>query len=147
MFKKLYGIKVLRIGIALIGGLLLGTYILSATPTLAINSRQSNQTDNYVIKVNQNGETYGSMAKVKSVEEEPDLILARGVDGTTGYIKKVDLNKDLPRNPEEAAAYMINFNNNDSRRIPLYAFDGKTVIGEYQSGVPQTDKSKMKLDK
>lgn len=126
MLKKLNRIKVLSIGTVLIGSLLLGIFIFSNTSAQAVNSGQSKQTDNNVIKVNQNGETYGSMANAKSVEEEPDLISARGVDGTMGYIKKTDLNKGVPRTLEEAAEYMKNLKNLE--QYPYMLLMGKQLL-------------------
>lgn len=41
--------------------------------------------------LNDAGETYGSALYAASSADEPDLIQAYGVDGTEGYVKKVDL--------------------------------------------------------
>lgn len=57
-----------------------------------------------VYQVNENGQTYGSSLYAVSLETEPDLILARGVDGTIGYVYYTDLYKEEPKNPEEAIA-------------------------------------------
>ncbi|MHB8074045.1 M56 family metallopeptidase [Desulfosporosinus fructosivorans] len=88
---------------------------------------------NPVFPVNQNGETYGSNSEVTVAAQGPDLILAAGIDGTVGYMKLKDLNKDQPNNPEEAVAYMEKMKNGPTYSdIPLYAADGDTVVGKFR---------------
>jgi len=88
---------------------------------------------NPVFPVNQNGETYGSNSEVTVAAQGPDLILAAGIDGTVGYMKLKDLNKDQPNNPEEAVAYMERMKNGPTYSdIPLYAADGETVVGKFR---------------
>lgn len=85
--------------------------------------------------VNQNGETYGSLADVNTPGKEPDLVLAKGEDGTTGYVKLKDLWGEQPKNPEEAKVYMEKLEKEKAsghKFILLYASDGKTVIGKYK---------------
>ena len=84
-------------------------------------------------KVNKNGQTYGSASFAVSVETEPDLILALGVDGTLGYVYAKDLQGEMPKNPEEAIA-MQKANAGKERVIPLYASDGKTIVGKFIIG-------------
>ncbi|HZK71341.1 MAG TPA: hypothetical protein VFD03_07465, partial [Clostridia bacterium] len=56
-----------------------------------------------------------------------------GIDGTDGYMKLKDLNKDQPNNPEEAVAYMEKMKNGPTYwDIPLYASDGETVVGKFR---------------
>lgn len=84
---------------------------------------------------NQNGETYGSVLDAPLVGVEPDLIAAVGVDGTEGYVRSTELNGGpQPKSPEEAVAYMKALESAPYSvcRIPLYAADGKTVIGSFQ---------------
>ncbi len=53
---------------------------------------------------NKQGQTYGRIADSPS-PEEPDLIAASGDGGTSGYIKKADLESSSgpsPATPEEA---------------------------------------------
>ncbi len=87
---------------------------------------------------NARGETFGS--SLASATEEPDLILAYGVGGTMGYVRAKDLNDVLqPKTPEEAVAYMRAKESApySVRNIPLYAADGETIIGVFQtSGHP-----------
>jgi len=78
-------------------------------------------------------QTYGSSADVSSPETEPDLISAIGVDGTQGYVLKIDLDGELPKSPEEAIAIQNN-RTPGGRDIPLYDVDGETVIGVFHIG-------------
>ncbi|WP_051533880.1 hypothetical protein [Desulfitibacter alkalitolerans] len=84
-----------------------------------------------VYKVNKYGQTYGSSLFAVSFETEPDLILAKGVDGTIGYIYATDSYGEVPKNPEEALAMQKANAGKDHRVIPLYASDGKTIIGKF----------------
>lgn len=79
-----------------------------------------------LLNINENGETYG-IGSMGEGMEDPDLILARGIDGTLGYVKALELNYDIiPNSPEEAAQI-----SNEPRSIPLYESDGITIIGTF----------------
>ncbi|MEW4425878.1 hypothetical protein AB1I68_00120 [Paenibacillus pabuli] len=82
---------------------------------------------------NRNGQTYGSAVEATSPEKEPELIEAIGVDGTEGYVLKIDLDGELPSTPEEAIAQQ-NSRVDDGRDIPLYDMDGENVIGVFHVG-------------
>ncbi|WP_414853607.1 peptidase M56 BlaR1 [Brevibacillus sp. IT-7CA2] len=82
---------------------------------------------------NENGQTYGSATDAASPDTEPELISAIGVDGTTGYVLKKDLDGERPKSPEEAIAIQ-NSRSPGGRDIPLYDVDGKTVIGVFHVG-------------
>lgn len=82
---------------------------------------------------NKNGQTYGSAADATSYETGPDLISATGVDGTTGYLLKKDIDGEQPKTPEEALAIQ-NSRPPGGYDIPLYDVDGKTVIGVFHIG-------------
>lgn len=116
--------------ISLCLGLLVG--LLSVPAFANSNSR---------FPTNSNGQTYGSAALAETAEEEPDLILAQGIDGTQGYVKSADLNGDMPKSPEEALvkqrANALRYRNGE-RMIPLYASDGKTVIGKFRISTGST---------
>ena len=95
-------------------------------------------TEEYILEngypANSSGQTYGPYLTPSSADEEamfpeeaPDLMLARGEGGATGYVYVKDMDGDLPSNPEEAMEYMKN--RPRERRIPLYDRDGETVIG------------------
>ena len=133
-FIKLHGVKLLTISITLIAGLVAGSFSYGATPTIANTLHdQSSQDLKATHGVNKNGETYGSGADDTFGDQGPDLILAEGINGTEGYIKLKDLNKDQPNNPEEAIAYMEKMKNGPTySNIPLYAADGETVVGKFQ---------------
>lgn len=81
-------------------------------------------------QTNENGQTYGSNLGAIMGNPQPDLIAATGVDGTNGYVRYVDLMGNMPKTPEEALA-MQNNRKQGSAQIPLYAIDGKTVIGVF----------------
>ena len=96
--------------------------------------------------VNANGQTYGSgIHPDYDLIEPPDLIFALGIDGTHGYISRVESEWPIPlhkpENPEEAMVYMAELETLISEAIargdkylcclPLYASDGETIIGEY----------------
>ena len=89
---------------------------------------------------NETGQTYGSSLYCTSPETEPDLVKALGVDGTEGYALNKDLNGEEPKTPEEALAIQAKLPP-EGRVIPLYAKDGKTVIGEFRikNGEPPED--------
>jgi len=72
----------------------------------------------------------GSASYATSLETEPDLILATGVGGTIGYVQSEDLHGVQPKTPEEALELMRKAPS--VRKIPLYAVDGKTVIGTFE---------------
>ena len=95
--------------------------------------------------VNENGQTYGTMAFVGPHNPvPPDLIACIGIGGTEGYCYGTDLDGEQPNNPDEAVEYMkrLEARYEEMRRtgekyvrlIPLYAEDGVTVIGEFGIG-------------
>ncbi len=82
--------------------------------------------------VNENGMSYGSGAAIDADDPGPDLIAAYA-NGRCGFVRASDRQQDLPRSPEEAAAYLAELDP-DGRDIPLYAEDGTTVIGSFHIG-------------
>ena len=91
-------------------------------------------------KVNENGQTYG-IGDANYIEDLPDLQLAEGDNGITGYVYTYDLiYKDMPANPEEAAAMMearaeAKANGTyEPKVINVYESDGVTVIDTFTSG-------------
>ncbi|KYP82070.1 hypothetical protein [Ferroacidibacillus organovorans] len=85
---------------------------------------------------NQNGQTYGSDMYSTSLATEPDLILTQGVDANghpiIGYVLKQDEFLPMPKTPAEAVA--MDRKPGSVRKIPLYAVNGKTVIGTFSIG-------------
>ncbi|WP_434510380.1 hypothetical protein [Desulfitobacterium sp. AusDCA] len=138
MFQKTKNLKALVIGITLICGLFVGTLAYNAASIVqAANTNQPLAMQDHKIKVNKNGETYGSLLYVTEAGQEPDLVQTVGVDGTEGYVKYSDLMGPEVNTPEEAAAYMKE--KHGPRMIPLYASDGQTVIGKYKAGGLSTE--------
>ena len=78
----------------------------------------------------------------------PETMLAAvGIDGTRGYVRRSDVEGELPSDPAEAAAYMRRLRDEIAlarskgqdylRLIPLYAADGVTQIGQFAVSLPQ----------
>ena len=86
------------------------------------------------IQVNSSGETFGPESAATSYEDRPDLIAATGVDGTEGYVRKTDLDGEMPSSPEEAVRMMNSEYAYTTRVIPLYDSEGKKVVGEFEIG-------------
>lgn len=122
--------RILIAGGILTAGILLGT--IAAESTIALTEKSSKAVTVY--PKNENGDTYGSAFHASTNEEKPDLIEAIGEDGVTGYIRKKDLDGDMPKTPEEATALMNKQQVKGPRQIPLYEKDGKTVIGTFKAG-------------
>lgn len=126
-FKSI-GLRTIIISSTLCIGIVVGSYGVNLA--LAENNKENtNSAPKY--KVNENGQTYGSSLKAESIETEPDLIWACGTKGESGYVKKSDLNSDMPKTPEEAIK-ITQENKAQSHEIPLYDKDGKTVIGSFK---------------
>lgn len=132
MWFKSLGLRTLIIGVALVIGIIVGTFGFG----LAIANNQYNNLSNQshipapVFPRNANGQTYGSDTNVTSPDQEPDLVSAVGVGGTQGYVRSVDMYEEMPKTPQEALAH--NSKLKAVRKIPLYAVDGKTVIGVFE---------------
>ena len=75
------------------------------------------------------GLTYGSARLAEVVGMEPDLIAARGSDGTRGYVKNVDLNPNICCDTDYQR-YLAELDANDWK-IPLYDQEGN-VIGAFE---------------
>lgn len=127
-------IKPITLSVALIGGVLVG-----AVGTHGFHFAQAatsyNTGPSPVYPTNSNGQTYGSDEHATSMATEPDLILAQGTNGKTGYVLKSDLFGHLPQNPQQAVA--MDAQAEQSHTIPLYASNGTTVIGTFKVGPAQ----------
>lgn len=143
MVKKLTASRKAMIIVAVMIGLVLGT--MGVGQVIASNMNNQDMKAAPVFPTNENGQTYGSSAKCNSIETEPDLIQAIGIDGMEGYVLAKDLNGEMPKTPEEAIAMQKEFPA-DGILIPLYAVDGKTVIGEFRIKNGET-KTKTAKDK
>lgn len=134
MSMKKRGIKVLTTAVALVAGLLIGSFAFSSIPILASTNQSDYTNSSPVFKVNKHEETYGSIKDVNIAGQEPDLILAEGTNGTQGYIKFKDITKNQPKTLEEAKAYdekLRQDKDKGSEEIPLYDVDGEKVIGKF----------------
>ncbi len=87
---------------------------------------------------NGDGLTYGSAADATSPANEPDLILVVMDDGNEGYVKKVELDEANGaaavatfKSPEEALTWQEACRNAPAPVVPVYAVDGRTVIGTF----------------
>lgn len=94
--------------------------------------------------VNEQGQTYGSSALAyeqipegilasEAIEYLPDLVSVVNSDGTEGYVLREDFHPSTPTSPEEAIL-MQNDGAFDEEEVPLYASDGKTVLGTFTTG-------------
>jgi beta-lactamase regulating signal transducer with metallopeptidase domain len=125
-----------KAGIAIICIALIAT--LGAGTVFAVNAHSNHsQVPTPVFPRNENGQTYGTPTPRPgpvSPGTVPDLIKAQGVDGTVGYVRFTDLQGPQPKNPQEAVALSKKNLASGVRQIPLYAVDGKTVIGVFNIG-------------
>lgn len=132
MKKKM--IIAFSIGCLLVGALSLSGYARAAQDDIA-------ETKEFPYEVNEKGQTYGSAMDNSLLFGDPDLVLAEAIDGTRGYVYASELNADQASSPEELIA-RVEKNKKIweeapagqvvvSRYIPLYEFDGETVIGEF----------------
>ncbi|WP_340029857.1 hypothetical protein MHB71_13085 [Paenibacillus sp. FSL H7-0940] len=96
---KTISLKLITVGVTFALGVGIGVYGWGAA-----SADTSPSKDQMEIKINDKGESYGSL--LYHDETELDLVKAFGVDGTEGYIKTSDMNQDLPRTPEEAIQSM-----------------------------------------
>ncbi|MGV8967782.1 MAG: peptidase M56 family protein [Cellulomonas sp.] len=81
---------------------------------------------------NDSGETYGAA----NDRGAPDLVAVIATDGTPGYAFESDLAAAEGPNftsPEQALAWQ-EAHQGESMTVPVYASDGKTVIGEFSVG-------------
>lgn len=119
-----------------------GTGYTTGTTTASPNAKaKSSESTIMDIQLNSSGETFGSSLFITNIEDEPDLILATGIDGTEGYVKKSDLYGDMAESPEAAVMLMNSRNANKVRYIPLYDLEGKMVIGEFKITPPDPNET------
>lgn len=80
--------------------------------------------------VNDRGQTYG--VDSERIEDEPDLIRAEATNGRVGYVMATDLAPPDFKSPEEAMAWSEEQENRSTpESVPVYASDGKTLVGEF----------------
>jgi hypothetical protein len=102
-------------------------YEAYGTPYLSIGgSRASLSLDaSNNIKVNKNGETYGSELIADTMGIKLDLIAARGINNIFGYVRSSDLNSTKIDNPNDITPLK------SKRTIPLYNEDGVAIIDSF----------------
>lgn len=99
---------------------------------LIIPSREEILENGY--PVNESGQTYGpDLSGI--IARTPDLTLVENADGLLGYI----YSDPGVSSPEEALAYMESIAAAGTHIEPMYLQDGKTVIGEYDFGLFQSE--------
>lgn len=98
------------------------------TKSLSVSANEVSNFENSSYAINNSGETYGSIAIADVEGENPDLILAVGVNGVIGYVKDDDLNKTF-ESPNEAIEWTLD--HQDPYTIPLYDCEGDIQIGEF----------------
>ena len=97
------------------------------------------KTPNYIIK--SNSRAIDELV-VQQIDVSPDLILAIGTNGKTGYVKSADLNMSNITTPDQAVAFasyveaQMAAQSQSPPTIPLYESDGVTVIGEFELSYP-----------
>lgn len=78
---------------------------------------------------NADGQTYGSELNAATPAQAPDLISAYASNGRIGYVLNTQLHPALPVSP--AAALNAQAAAQLEKSIPVFAVDGKTVIGRF----------------
>jgi hypothetical protein len=69
-----------------------------------------------------------------TLDDLPDFIAAKYGGGKVGYVRKADLFEPPAESAEEAAERTMQRLREGGRRIPVFADDGQTVIGEKEVG-------------
>jgi hypothetical protein len=101
------------------------TYYTDRTPNVLVRTI----VEDMPIATNRNNQTYGSAFYAASPEEVPDLIAAKGIDGTQGYVYATDVyGVGRINSPEELSFRTAS---TSATTIPLYDSDGTTVIGAF----------------
>ena len=85
-------------------------------------------------QLNRNNETYGSGLFASSDHSLPDLMLAVGDSGITGYVRTSDLQKEDDSLSDVLAEAVAKPAEAYSYTIPVYEEDGMTVIDSYTVG-------------
>lgn len=84
------------------------------------------QTASYIpVTVNSSGDIYGSEYFLGMEGLEPDLILAEGVNGIEGYIKRADLEINV-----NTLAEAYNYDSS-SFSVPVYDSEGETIVDTF----------------
>lgn len=116
--------------VVLLAATMLGGAVVRAAASDGVSSNNVSGGTTPSYNRNTAGQTYGSALDATSPGNEPDLIKAVAADGTEGYVYAKDLQTGPdPASPAEAAARP---RASLSRSLPLYANDGKSVLGVFK---------------
>lgn len=91
--------------------------------------------------VNEQGQTYGSLADAPSDDQAPDLVLVELPNGEEGYVKSEDLFAAEGENadtPAEAKASERKLEKAGGIDLPAFESDGKTRAGTFEGVNPTT---------
>lgn len=125
--------------VAIIGGALISS--AKAADNECSYSKTESKSTKTEYAVNANGQTYCDGTADILPEDYPDLIGATATNGKQGYVYKEDFfDEYIPSYPEDAVAYMnvlqeLNEQGIYFQLIPVYAVDGKTVIGDFEISI------------
>lgn len=125
--------QVVGVVAALIAGLGIGgwaTQALAVTAVDEVRGPDPSAQTRPQYKVNSAGESYGSAADASRPQDEPDLIRAVGDNGQLGYVRRTSIAAPTFHSPEAALAWQAGPGSLD-RTVPLFAQDGKRVIGTF----------------
>lgn len=117
---------------ALIGGMVIGAFGLGyvVVPMQAASTIEGRDVTPGQTGRNASGQTYGPLTDL-SFRTGPDLFEAGATNGQLGYVETSAFAAEM------AAASSLKAALNDvptDRTLPVYAADGKTVIGEFPIG-------------
>jgi hypothetical protein len=112
-------------------GLIVATFAVVAVASAGAGSLNRSQDPAPEYPTNGSGMTYGSLSDAVSPQTEPDLVAAVGDNGEEGYVKSSDIAPTIPLNPEAAVRAQNSDEYRKSKKVPLYAVDGSTVIGTF----------------
>lgn len=92
--------------------------------------------------VNEQGQTYGSLADAPNDDEAPDLVLVELPNGEEGYVKSKDLFAAEGENastPAEAKASERKLEKTGGIDLPAFESDGKTPAGTFEGVSPTAE--------
>lgn len=92
--------------------------------------------------VNEQGQTYGSLADAPSDDQAPDLVLVELPNGEEAYVKSEDLFAAEGENastPAEAKAFEKKLEKSGGIDLPAFESDGKTSAGTFEGVNPTAE--------
>lgn len=113
-------------------------FVTFPTDPLQWGESGSTRTVDKSIQRNERGQTFGSAYDITDDSELPDLVLAIGTNGRTGYINSTDISTTPKERvqvralPERTDARGQRVRATPSKSVPVYESNGTTVIGRFQ---------------